>query len=205
MDHDPAPRGRRSVRLKGYDYATAGAYFVTVVTQERLCLFGDVTDGKVRLSVAGRLVRRVWESLPDRFAGLALDAFVVMPNHVHGVVVMDRPAGAPLVGDRSGRGAADPGDRPGATTRVAPTPDGYALSDVVHAYKSSTTAHYARRVTADGWPPFPGRLWQRNYYEHVVRGDDDLDRIRTYIQENPLKWELDTENPDVAGKRHRLP
>jgi len=194
------PSRRRSLRLKGYDYAEAGAYFVTAVTQDRRCLFGEIIGGEVRLSEAGRMAVAVWDSLPDRFAGLALDAFIVMPNHIHGVIDMAPPTGTPR---RSGNTV--PGDRPRATTRVAPTPDGYALSDVVHAYKSSTTAHYARRVTADGWPPFPGRLWQRNYYEHVVRGDDDLDRIRTYIQENPLKWELDTENPDVAGKRHRLP
>ena len=221
MDYDPDLHRRRSLRLKGYDYARAGAYFVTVVTQERLCLFGEAAGGEVRLNQAGRMVHIVWESLSDRFAGLSLDAFVVMPNHIHGVIVMDSPVGAPLVGarprsksaapgdrpragnaapgDRPRSGNAAPGDHPRATTRVAPT----GLSDVIGAYKSLTTAEYARRVTADGWPSFPGRLWQRNYYEHVVRNEDDMERIRAYIHDNPLKWEMDSENPAVAVAQKR--
>ena len=207
-DYDPVLPRRRSVRLKAYDYAQPGAYFVTAVTQDRLCLFGDIADGEVRLNEAGRLIGKFWESLPDRFAGIALDLFVVMPNHIHGVIAIDPPVGAPLVGARSRSKNAAPGDRPRATTRVAPTGGGggYALSDVIGAYKSLTTADYARRVTADGWPSFPGRLWQRNYYEHVVRGEDDMERIRAYIHDNPLKWEMDSENPAVAAAQgRRLP
>ena len=198
MAYDPALPRRRSLRLQAYDYAKAGAYFITIVTQDRRRLFGEIAAGEVRLNEVGRLIRKFWESLPDRFTGVALDAFVVMPNHIHGVIVMDPPVGAPLVGARPRRGDADAtGDRPRATTRVAPTggSGGYALSDVIGAYKSLTTAEYARRVTADGWPAFPGRLWQRNYYEHVVRGEEDMDRIRAYIRDNPLQWEFDVENP----------
>ena len=97
-DYDPGLPRRRSVRLKAYDYAQPGAYFVTVVTQDRLCLFGDIADGEVRFNEAGRLIGKFWESLPDRFAGIALDLFVVMPNHIHGVIAIDPPVGAPLVG-----------------------------------------------------------------------------------------------------------
>ncbi len=191
--------------MKGYDYAQAGAYFVTVVTQDRLCLFGKVAGAEMRLSEAGRMAHTVWESLPGRFTGLALDVFIVMPNHIHGIIVLPPPVGAPLVGARPPIGEQRPRrPPPRATTRVAPTPEGYALSDVVSAYKSLTTADYTRRVTADEWPPFPGRLWQRNYYEHIVHDGDDLDRIRTYIQENPLQWELDTENPAAAAGRPPL-
>ena len=100
-DYDPGLPRRRSVRLKAYDYAQPGAYFVTVVTQDRLCLFGDIADGEVRFNEAGRLIGKFWESLPDRFAGIALDLFVVMPNHIHGVIAIDPPVGAPLVGARS--------------------------------------------------------------------------------------------------------
>ena len=98
-DYEPGLPRRRSVRLKAYDYAQPGAYFVTVVTQDRLCLFGDIADGEVRFNEAGSMVRIVWESLSYRFAGLSLDAFVVMPNHIHGVIVMDppvAPCGRPL-------------------------------------------------------------------------------------------------------------
>ena len=106
MTHKPDIPRRRSTRLPGFDYSQAGAYFVTIVTQGRLCLFGDVVDETVRLNDAGWMAHRVWESLPQRFSSVEVDYFVVMPNHVHGVIFLHRP----LLGAR---------DR--ATTRVAPT------------------------------------------------------------------------------------
>ena len=113
MVYDSALPHRRSIRLKEYDYRKAGAYFITIVTQDRRCLFGEIADGEVRLSEAGRLARAVWESLSERFAGLVLDLFVVMPNHIHGIIVMPPPVGAPLVGARPPRqGGQCPGDHP---------------------------------------------------------------------------------------------
>ncbi|MFN4294850.1 MAG: transposase, partial [Thermoflexales bacterium] len=102
MTYDPQKHHRRSIRLKGYDYSQAGAYFITIVAQDRACLFGEVVDGEMRLNDAGRMVWDEWNALPDRFPGLELDAFVVMPNHVHGIIVLtgsapdDAPA--PAVG-----------------------------------------------------------------------------------------------------------
>ena len=163
--YDPNRHHRRSIRLRGYDYTRSGAYFLTVVTQDRLCLFGDATDEGMGLNDAGKMVRSVWGRIPDRFPSIELDAFVVMPNHVHGIVVIHKPlVGASLVGAPGDGGDAESTDREKENTRVSP-----ALGDVVGAFKSLTTVEYARRVDEDRWEPFNGRLWQRNYYEHVIR------------------------------------
>ncbi len=171
---------RRSLRLQGFDYSKEGAYFVTICTQNRALLFGDVVDGKMCLKDVGRMVQTVWDELPARCPGAYLDAFVVMPNHIHGIITV----GAPLVGAQEGT------SDDGATTRVAPT-----VGNIMGAFKSIATNEYIRGVTNGFWPPFLGRLWQRNYYEHVIRSEESLNRIRAYIATNPLRWELDRENP----------
>jgi len=165
---------RRSLRLNGYDYAQSGAYFVTICTQNHECLFGCVDDGEMRLNDAGRVVRSVWQALPDRFSGMEWDAFVVMPNHVHGIATFVG-AGLALIGDK---GAAS-----GATT----------LGDVVRAFKSLSAININRLLRRSG------PVWQRGYYDHVVRDNRNLDRIREYIVTNPLKWTLDRENPQRTG------
>ena len=106
---------RRSIRLKGYDYSQPGAYFVTIVTQDRLCLFGDVVEDRMRLNGAGEMAKTAWEGLPRRFRGIGIDVFVVMPNHVHGIIVIDEPVGVSLVGAQDGGRA---------TTRVGRAFDG---------------------------------------------------------------------------------
>ena len=126
MNHHPGIRRRHSIRLKGYDYSQPGAYFVTIVTQDRLCLFGDVIGGTVRLNGAGRLAQAAWERLPCRFPGIDLDAFVVMPNHIHGIIAINGPVGAPPAGapDATGApdaaGVADPAGTVGAPPRGRP-------------------------------------------------------------------------------------
>ena len=192
---------RRPIRLKGYDYSQPGGYFVTIVTQNRLCLFGEVVGEKMHLNEAGIMIREIWKNLPRRFPTVELDVFVVMPNHIHGILQIHEPVGASLVGALDGNpgsevtaGATD-GDR--AATRAAPT--GVALGGVIGAYKSITTVEYTRGVKSEKWRRFSGRLWQRNYYEHIVRDEDELVRAREYIVNNPLQWALDGENPEAAG------
>jgi putative transposase len=195
MRFDPEKHHRRSIRLRGYDYAQAGAYFVTVVTQERACCFGEVVEGRMELNDAGRMIWSEWEALSRRFPAVELDEFIVMPNHVHGIVWI---VGASLVDaqDRATTRVAPTGsaaveESEGATTRVAPT-----LGDVVGAFKSITTNAYITGVKAGNWEPFPGRLWHRNYYEHIIRNDESLNRIRRYIVDNPAQWANDDENPE---------
>ena len=206
MTSDPTRHRRQSIRLPAYDYAQAGAYFVTVCTQNRECAFGDVVDGEMVLNEPGRMVETTWRELPQHYPGVEVVAFVVMPNHVHGVIMLVG-AGPRACPDNPGRSrgvAGQPRRFAGQPRGVAPTGT-MSLPDVVHRFKSLTTARYRRGVLQDRWLPFPGRLWQRNYYEHVVRNDEELNDIRQYIAENPLRWAGDGENPTNVGACGRMP
>ena len=194
MTYDPARHHRRSIRLPAYDYTQPGAYFVTICSQNRECLFGDVINGEMILNQRGEVVERTWRELAECYPGVEVDAFVVMPNHVHGIIVLvgANPLGVGPVG-------AGPRACPGRPQGVAPT---MSLPDVVHRFKSLTTTRYRTGVLQDGWQPFPGRLWQRNYYEHVIRDEEELNRIQQYIIDNPGRWEDDVENPDIRSNAH---
>jgi REP element-mobilizing transposase RayT len=192
MTHNQARHHRRSIRLKGYDYARSGAYFVTVCAQGRTCLFGEVVNGVMRANNAGRMLEAVWDDLPVFYRGVDIDAFAVMPNHIHGIIVLvgAAPRGRPGIG-------AD--GRPDSGQAQGPAPTGLSLGEVVRRFKTMTTKRYADGVENLGWPAFPGRLWQRNYYEHVIRDDESLDRIRRYIVDNPARWAVDRDNPLAAA------
>jgi REP element-mobilizing transposase RayT len=177
---------RRSSRLPAYDYARPGAYFVTICIQDRERILGEVAGDQVVLSDAGKMIESVWHELPERYRGVELDAFVVMPNHLHGIVVLVG-AGPRACPENAGRVP------PGQPQGVAPTRT-ISLPHVVHRFKSLTAAKYRQGIRDNRWPPFPRRLWQRNYYEHVIRDDEDLDRIRRYVAENALRWKEDPEN-----------
>lgn len=181
-----------------------GAYFVTICVQGRECLFGEVVDGEMHLNDAGRAVRSVWQELPQHYPGVDVDEFVVMPNHFHGLVILTGDIGVgagPRACPQEGQPIA-PGPRAcpqeGQPQGVAPT---ISLPDVVHRFKSFTTARYRHGVTELGWPSFPGRLWQRNYYEYIIRDEADLNRIREYVAGNPAKWEEDEYHPNCRLRR----
>ena len=166
---------RRSIRLPGYDYSQNGAYFITICIQDKESLFGEIADGEMKLNEFGNIVHDIWKSLPKRFS-VMLDAFQIMPNHIHMII---QTVGAPLVVAHSSRAGIKP----------APT-----VGDIIGAYKSLTTHKYIMGVKNDGWKSFEKRLWQRNYYEHIIRDDGDLQRIREYIKSNPNNWEMDKLN-----------
>jgi putative transposase len=217
MTYDQDKHQRRSIRLLGYDYALAGAYFVSIVTQDRACLFGEVVEGAMRLNAAGRMVRTVWDELPVFYPGVDIDAIVVMPNHIHGIIVLvgAAPRGRPDIGSDGvpGSGQARPDAGPDAGQARGPAPTALSLGctaislrdtamslgDVVARFKTMTTKRYADGVKHLGWASFRGRLWHRNYYEHIIRDEPALDRIRRYIAENPLQWAFDAENPHRAA------
>jgi REP element-mobilizing transposase RayT len=165
---------RRSIRLPGYDYATAGAYFVTICIEKRRELLGRVVAGELCLNNSGQMVEVAWQELPKQYTGVETDAFVVMPNHIHGIVILTRVAQHGLLPSQPAYGL--------------------GLPDVVQRFKSFATAHYRHAVIDQGWEPFRGRLWQRNYYEHIVRDEAELNRLREYIFYNPANWSEDEEN-----------
>ena len=167
MKYDPQLHHRRSIRLSGYDYSQPGAYFVTICTYNR--------ELSLKAEQVKEIVRSAWDSLPARFPHVMLDEFVMMPNHIHGIIILAPTAGAP-----PGRGAASRG-----AASSAPT-----LGRVVRAFKS-VSAIEANRIMSRSERPF----WQRNYYEHIIRDEDELNIIRQYIRDNPLGWEQDPDNP----------
>lgn len=170
---------RRSVRLKGYDYATEGSYFVTVCTHGRASCLGSIQDSGIVLTEFGRIVQEQWNALPRRFPAITLDESVVMPNHVHGIVAV----GAPLAGAPSrDKDSPSISARDGATVKVAPT-----LGRIIGAFKSICVQACLEWIAMHEPGRQLGPLWQRGYYEHVIRDELDLDRIRKYIAENPTR------------------
>lgn len=194
MTYNPEVHHRRSIRLREFDYSSAGAYFVTLCVQGRECLFGGIVQDDMVLNEAGRKVEEVWRSLPERFMNVTVDEFVVMPNHLHGIILLNERRGEPCVRPNF-RGGGEQGEH---KVRPYGTAD-FSLGRVCQAFKSLTTVEYVRGVKDHDWPPFPGRLWQRNYHERVIRDERELIGIREYIRSNPSKWHDDEENPANAS------
>jgi REP element-mobilizing transposase RayT len=191
MPYDSNYHHRRSIRLRGYDYTQAGAYFVTTCVQNREPLFGEIVGGSVRLNVQGEIAVEWWDKITGHFQGVELDAFVVMPNHMHGIVVLTEPLGIAST-QFVQAGASGEMELPLMTsTSSRPMPLGRVMA--FFKYQSTKAINQARAT--------PGaRVWQRNYYEHVVRNDGSLRRIREYIASNPLQWEQDQLHPENPSK-----
>jgi len=154
---------RKSLRLSTYDYSNAGYYFVTICTYEQECFFGEIVEEGMHLNSAGQMIASVWGNIPRRLNQIGLDSFIVMPNHIHGIIVLEK---------------------------------GVALSRVIQAFKSISTNEYIRGVRRQGWKKFNYNLWQRSFYDHVIRNEKDLLRVQEYISNNPLQWAIDDENPN---------
>jgi len=180
MKPDQPTYHRRSIRLDGFDYSQNGAYFVTLVTFQRQCLLGKVLDGQMVLSSIGKIVREEWFSSANIRKEIHLDAedFIVMPNHIHGVVQFVGAQGLRPISNSGGR-------RPPLQRKPQ------SLSSFIAGFKSSTT----RRVIAFD-ETIAGSIWQRNYYEHIIRDEREWARIRAYLEANPANWARDEENPE---------
>ena len=178
---------RRSIRLRGYDYAHPGAYFVTIRTVRHGILLGWNSDGIVVENGHGSIVRDCWLDLPNHYPHVSLDTFVVMPDHIHGIIVL-------LDADRAGGARA--GFKPAPTDGGASADAGvrHGLPEIVRALKT----YSARRINVRcGTPGSP--VWQRGYYERIIRNERELDRTRKYIASNPRNWRTDHEH----NKTHR--
>ena len=212
MRYDPNKHHRRSIRLKGYDYTQAGVYFVTIVTQNRACLFGDIVAGEVRLNAFGQAVAETWQWLGTQYGYVELDEWVVMPNHLHGIIIItETDNGCPtdgggvgggsrtaptVIGATGGGGGVGGGSRtaPTVIASTAPMVKRKPLGRLIGAFKTVST----KRINE--YRGTPGVVvWQRNYYEHIIRDERSLNRIREYIAANPLRWHLDRENVHAAG------
>lgn len=177
-------RERKLTRLKGYDYSQAGAYFVTICAYNRECLFGKIENGTVILNKYGETIQNEWIKTGKIRGNVIIDTFIVMPNHLHGVIVIDGVGAHCNVPLQNKTGQTEKFGR--STKNSIPT--------IVKLFKSTTTKQINKIRNAPGID-----VWQRNYYEHIIRTNAELNRIRQYILENPLKWESDSENSDAPG------
>ena len=177
-------KSRRSIRLKDYDYSQPGGYFLTIVTFQREHLFGEIVNGEMVLNEAGKVVSDIWEKLPERYPNVITDEMVVMPNHFHGNLFIMDDVHAPVAAVHE------------PPLREDETPEEYRLRrrrmllpKVVGYFKMNTAKAINLILNSSGVP-----VWQRNYYEHIIRNEDELERIRKYIYYNPQQWEQDDEN-----------
>ena len=188
MSFDPERHHRRSVRLPGYDYAQPGAYFVTICTYGRECLLGAMVAGSMEPSLRGGVVEACWRALPGHFPGTSLDAFVLMPNHVHGIIVITARARGNTEGMREPQQVDRADLSIPARSRPCGTQPG-SLGAMVQSFKAVSTRRVNRLDHNRGHC-----LWQTSYYERIIRNERELDAIREYIANNPAQWALDREN-----------
>ena len=168
----PKYKRKSSPRLKDYDYSQPGAYFVTTCTHQKVCLFGEVVDGEIILNDAGKIVRECWLDLPNHYSNVQLDEFIVMPNHVHGIV---------FIRDDQQSNCRDRFSNLSLRKQ-------HGLSEIVRGFKTWSSRRVNKYQNTPGVP-----LWQRSFYDHIIRDEDDLDRARKYILNNTQKWEFDRE------------
>ncbi len=189
---------RRSIRLPEYDYSQEGVYYITICTQDRRCLFGGIINGRVKLSEYGKIAERFWRDMTEYCDGILLDTFVIMPNHMHAIIVIigdvirRGEVASPLGGtvDISGK----PGDGieiPGEVTSPLRGTGKHTLGQILAFYKYQTTKSINAIKNTPG-----NKIWQRNYWEHVIRNEKSLHKIRGYIRDNPWHWASDDENPE---------
>jgi len=173
MEHNQKPRFSRLNRLRDYDYSQPGAYFITICTKKRSCLFGEIEKDRMNVNHYGEIVRLSWLELPQHYTNVELDVFVIMPNHIHGIISLTDV---------------------GAGLKPAPTDSSrdkqHGLPEIIRAFKTFSSRQINKFRNMPGTS-----VWQRNYYEHVIRRDESLSKIREYIETNQLSWALDKENP----------
>ncbi len=186
---DPKIHHRRSIRLQGYDYSQAGGYFVTIVAWHREFLFGKIMNKEMELSQYGEIVQKWWQEIPVHFPNVETGAFVVMPNHIHGIIFIHEGRGAVPAPDDNVSQYAQGGETPPlqtSTFRGTPT-----LGQIVAYFKYQATKEM-NKVEKTGTVT---KFWQRNYHEHILRNETDLQNKTEYIEANPLLWDEDDENP----------
>lgn len=167
---------RKLIRLKGYDYSQKGLYFITICTQNSKYLFGEINQGKIISNIAGEMTAKWWVKLAEKFEEVKLHEFVVMPNHIHGIIEISKDYEEE--DQRQGENGVSPVRLQG-------------IGRYISWFKRMSSNEYIRLVKEGALPPFHKRVWQRNYYDNVIRDKKAFDNISAYIKNNPHKWEKD--------------
>jgi REP element-mobilizing transposase RayT len=212
MTYNPDNHHRRSIRLDGYDYSQPGIYFITLCTYNRECLFGEILNGEMRLNEFGKMTQQCWLEIPNHFPQTQLDEYIIMPDHIHGIIILNDFVGVQNVGAKNvgtknvgaknvgakNVGAKNVGAKnfsplPIPTPMPIPTPEQYitpfrspskTIGSIIRGFKIGVTKWF--RQNTDIYV-----VWQRNFYEHIIRNEVELNRIRQYIIDNPKKWKTD--------------
>ena len=171
---DPQKHHRRSIRLKGFDYSSQGAYYITIVSQGRECLFGEIVDGGMYLNQYGEIVQKWWNEIPIHFPNVELGAFVIMPNHVHWIIFITTI-----------------NDSLEEDVKSSPTYNKPTVGQIVAYFKYQSTKEMNNIKTKT----VITKIWQRNYYERIIRNEEELQQKTDYILDNPSQWVMDNENP----------
>ena len=200
---------RKSIRLKNYDYSQTGLYFITICIQNKKHLLGTITNNQMILNDAGKMVSIQWFDLLQRFKYIQLHEYVVMPNHFHGIIYIDKCRGESCIRPHDKNfnnimhtmdsSEHNSGEHNSGEHNSGEHNSGYGTLDdtvgrIVQAFKSITTHEYIHGVKQNHWQPFNKKLWQRNYWEHIIRNKNEYYRISEYIKSNPLKWNDDKLN-----------
>lgn len=212
MKYNPKIHHRRSIRLKGYDYAQQGLYFVTICCENKAHLYGKIANGKMILNDAGQMTQKWYYELENKFPDIRCQEMIIMPNHFHCIIentgtnILANSVRADLRVCPNAGPNAGPNDCPDNTeysaSPLGETPSesilgkhvGSPLYRVIQWYKTMTTNEYIRNVKSNNWKRFDGKLWQRNYWEHIIRDEQAYHNIAEYIKSNPSKWGNDTLN-----------
>ncbi len=164
MKYNPDKHHRRSIRLKGYDYSQPGFYFITICTWQRECLFGEIKNAQMHLNRLGEVIQYNWHLLAQKFSNIRLDTFIIMPNHIHGILHISQQLKIDL-------------------------------PEIIRSFKTTSARRINQLRATQGIP-----VWQRNYYEHIIRNHETLTKIRQYITDNPQSWERDQLHPSNPSK-----
>jgi putative transposase len=167
---------RKSIRLKEYDYSQPGEYFVTICAKNHKCIFGSIVNGQIDLNERGRIVERCWKGIPEHFSNVKLDEYVIMPNHIHGILILNESVGT--------RHAVSLHERFGK-------PVSGSVSTIVRSFKSAVTKRINEMHVRES-----AQLWQPRYYDRIIRSEKELQNIRDYIANNVITWTYNKENPE---------
>lgn len=187
--YNPNKHHRKSIRLKGYDYSQAGLYFITICCQNKVHLFGNVINKQMILNDAGKMIEKWFNELQNKFPDVKCHEMVVMPNHIHFIIENIGSVGADLRVCPNDSNISKTEKR---VSEILGEHAGSPLHRVLQWFKTMSTNEYIRGVKNNNWIPFDGKLWQRNYWEHIIRNDQSYQKISDYIINNPSKWNDDT-------------
>ncbi|NOR46121.1 MAG: transposase [Candidatus Delongbacteria bacterium] len=199
-------KNRKSIRLKEYDYTLSGYYYVTIKTYNKLCLFGNINDGVMIKNIAGEMIEKIWKEIPEFYNGFEIHEFIIMPNHLHGIIEI-KPSSVgsgshvrpethnkfPKIFKNTKTNSFNEQTnidriRSGQAWEPVPTDNTISLWDLMCRFKTMTTNKYIKLVKQNNAQRFYRFLWQRSYYEHIIRNKYDLHRIKKYIRNNPENW-----------------